>query len=301
MKIFAFLFAALFTCAAIADDYIVIVFDTSGSMNDYMRVAKKTRIEVAQDSLISVLSKVPSTTQVGILSFKGWIYDLQPVDQQKAEEAIRSTRPGGGTPLYQYIALGATRLLEERKKQDNIGSYKLLVVTDGVATDDALNRESWFEDRSSKPGVLKDVLNRGIIVDAIGLEMAGNHPLSAEINGTYMRGDDPKSLTTAISKSVAEVGFGATKDTSDDAFAEISELPDGFVMAALKGLTTFENHPIGEKAPPTPIATSQVETNPVPVQQVAASDESHGGTIILLVGLGAAVLIFGAFIVAGRS
>ena len=293
------------TSIAIADDHIVIVFDTSGSMNDYMRSAKKTRIEVAQDALIGVLTKIPPTTKVGILTFSGWIYDLQPVNQVELAKAVRSTRPSGGTPLYQYIAGGATRLLKERQEQGNTGSYKLLVVTDGAATDPNLNADGFYPDRTSKPGVLKDVMNRGIIVDAIGLDIPNNHALSTEINGTYMRGDDPKSLTTAIAKSVAEVGFGTNQDASDEAFKEISELPDGFVMAALKGLTTFENQPIGEKAPPPPIKTSQIDASevapevvpPPPIQVAQQTVDQSGGTgwfvlaVIGMIGVGFVALI----------
>lgn len=291
MKITAFLLAAFLACTAMADDNVVIVFDTSGSMGDTIRSVSKTRIDVAQTALINVLSKIPETTKVGILSFNGWIYDLQPVNRQKLEAAIRSTRPSGGTPLYQFIGAGATRLLKERQEQNNVGSYKLLVVTDGAASDPALNENSRYRDGSVKPGVLNDVLNRGIIVDAIGLEIPAQHALATQINGRYMRGDDPKSLTNAIAKSVAEVGFGSAKDTSDEAFAEISELPETFVLAALKGLTTFENHPIGEKAP-APIKTSSVDQT---VDQMVAESSSFGAYLMI----GGVGLIFVCFIVAG--
>lgn len=274
-----------------ADDNIVIVFDTSGSMSDSMSKGgtRTTRMQVAQDALVSVLTKVPKSTKVGVLTFGGWVYDLQVVDQTKLEAAIRSTRPSGGTPLYQYISSGATRLLKERENQNNAGSYKLLVVTDGLAGDDGLNSDSTFRDGSFKPGVLKDILNRGIVVDAIGLDMANKHPLSTQINGSYMRGDDPGSLSKAIAKSVAEVGFGGTQDASDEAFKEISELPEDFVLASLKGLTTFANQPIGEKPPVEvvqPDGTTMVVPNP--------ANDSSSGMPFLVVG----IIIAGIVVVA---
>ena len=237
-------------CApSFADDNIVIVFDTSGSMGEYMRTAKKTRIAVAQDALVSVLSKVPDTTKVGILTFGGWIYDLQKVDRAKIEEAIRGTRPGGGTHLYSYIKQGADRLLQERQKQGNVGYYKLLVVTDGEAQDANLNGDGEWNDGTFKPGVLKDIINRSIVVDTIALEMRNDHALKNQINGTYMRGDDPSSIEQSLKKAVAEVGFNGKDDVSEAAFKEIGELPDNFVKASISGLTTYQNHPIGEKAP----------------------------------------------------
>jgi len=278
------------TGVASADDNIVIVFDTSGSMSDSMRSAGgKSRMQVAQDALISVLSKVPKSTKVGVLTFNGWIYDIQPVDQAKLEAAIRATRPSGGTPLYQYIGSGATRLLKERDSQGNAGSYKLLVVTDGAASDDSLNVERTFGDGTPKPGVLQDVLNRGIVIDAIGLDMADKHALSTQINGVYMLGNDPNSLSKAIAKSVAEVGFGSTQDASDEAFKEISELPEEFVLASLKGLTTFANQPIGEK-PPLEVKQADGTTMIVP----NPANETSSGPMILL----GVVCVLGVIVVA---
>ena len=238
----AFLLCCVTTIAQ-ADDYVVIVFDTSASMGERM-TSGKTRMDTAQTALHSVLGSIPQSTKVGIISFNGWVYDLQTVDRVKLNAAIDSLKPYGGTPLYQYIALGATRLLQERNNQNNVGSYKLLVVTDGAAGDAALNSDGRFPNGAVKPGVLKDILNRGVVIDAIGLDLGQDHALAKQINGKYMRGDDGKSLTKAIAKSVAEVGFGGANDTSEEAFQEVADLPNDFVLSTLKGLTTFPNHPI---------------------------------------------------------
>jgi len=287
-----------FTRTVVADDYIVIVIDTSGSMEDKMRSVDKTRMNVAQDALIGVLSKIPSTTKVGILTFNGWVYDIQNVDREELVTAIRSTSPSGGTPLYQFISDGATRLLEEREKQGNIGSYKLLVVTDGAASDNYLNEDSFFGDDSEKPGVLKDILNRSIAVDAIGLDIAEDHALATQINGIYMRGDDPESLSKAITKSVAEVGFGTNQDASDESFKEISELPEGFVLASLKGLTTFSNQPIGRKSPVEVVqedGTIIIVPNPANVEK--------GGFTFLIMSIFSFVIVLVLFVafVANKS
>ena len=258
--IFAFVMFALISNTIFSDDHIVIVLDTSGSMEDQMRSVSKSRMQVAQESLINVLSSIPDSTKIGILTFHGWIYDLNKVDQQELKNAISRTTPGGGTPLYKYVAIGATRLLKERESQSNIGSYKLLVVTDGEANDGNLNEESVYDDGSKKPGVLQDVLNRGIVVDAIGLDIPQNHALSTQINGIYMKGDDPTSLNKAIKNSLAEVGFGSSKDASDAAFKEISELPESFVVSSLQGLTKFSNHPIGQN-PVLAVSSSEAPVN----------------------------------------
>jgi Mg-chelatase subunit ChlD len=101
------------TSPSFADDNIVVVFDTSGSMAENMRTVKQSRMKTAQDALVSVLTQVPPTTKVGIITFNGWIYDLQPVDRAKLEEAIRGTSPSGGTPLYGFIKKGNFLALSE--------------------------------------------------------------------------------------------------------------------------------------------------------------------------------------------
>lgn len=237
----ALLFSLCLSTPSFADDYIVVVFDTSGSMSKVMDQAKETRIKAAQNALISVLTKVPASTNVGIVTFTGWAYDLQPVNRDKLQIAIQNTRPDGGTPLYKFIKKGADRLLEERKKQVGVGSYKLLVVTDGEADDSELNRDS-----TSRYGILNDVISRGIIVDAIGLEMGNGHSLRTKINGTYMAGNDPDSIQKSLSKLVSEVGFDSKDGVNQEAFDVINQMPESFTKASITGLTEFSNQPIGE-------------------------------------------------------
>src|SRR5690606_10784662 len=117
----------------------------------------------------------------------------------------------------------ATKLLEERQQQGNSGYYKLLIVTDGQASDDYLNKEDTYNDGTIKPGVLSDIIGRNIIVDVIALDMDEDHDLMKLNNGLDMRGDDPISLISSIQKSIAEVGFGNQKDTSEEAFELLGE------------------------------------------------------------------------------
>jgi hypothetical protein len=240
------IFLALLTCLltfgqSIADDHIVVVFDTSGSMGEYMRSAKQQRMDVAKTALIAVLTQVPSTTKVGIVTFEGWIYDLKIVDKEAVTAAIMRVRSAGGTPLFQYMKIGADRLLAERESQNNVGSYKLLVVTDGEASDPNLNK-----DRDDRPGYTQDIVSRGLLVDVIGLEMKKDHTLRTQINGSYMAGNDANSLQKSLQKSVAEVGFDGKDGVSKEAFEITSEFPEVFSRSAIKGLTTYGNHPIGD-------------------------------------------------------
>jgi uncharacterized protein YegL len=250
----------LFSSKLLAEDTIVVVFDTSGSMDEFMRSAQKDRMAVAKQALIEVLSKVPPTTKIGVLTFDGWAYKIAPVEIGSLTHSINSIVAQGGTPLYEFISQGATELLKERENNLNVGYYKLVVVTDGEAGDGSLNEDTAFEDGSFRPGVLKDVISRGIIVDTIALDMKSDHSLKTSINGAYMSGDDPESLKQSLAKAVAEVGFGDSSIT-EEAFKELTDVPDTFATSVIEGLSTFKNVPIGETAPVIQGYVPQTQSN----------------------------------------
>lgn len=286
MRYITFCLALLTAGVLKSDDNIVIVFDTSGSMDTHMRSARQSRMEVAQKALTDVLSQVPSGTNIGILTFRGWAYELGPVKGAELTAAISGCSSNGGTPLYAYIKTGASRLLQERQKKDNIGYYKLIVVTDGFAQDVGLNEDTKFRDGSLKLGVLKDVISRGIMVDTIALEMESDHPLKNQINGTYMKGDDLKSIHQSLKKAIAEVGFNGDDTITGDIFSEIGQFPDNFSVAVIKGLTEFRNHPIGE---PPPIKVVMPDGT---IQEQAFVDDSWSfgtwflwGSVALVIGV----------------
>lgn len=197
---------------------------------------------------------------------------------------VGEMRPGGNTPLYRHVVAAANRLLAERTKNNNIGSYKLLVITDGYADNDdaVLNEDGKFPDGSIKPGVLKDVLSRCIMVDAIGIDMREDHPLKNQINGSYMRADDPDSLVKAVTKAVAEVGFSASPDVAEEAFKDVAEMPVPFALAAIKAITTFPNHPIGEQPSAPAISEGQPAKFMPGAAQEIKSGPSTGGTILIV-------------------
>lgn len=274
-----------------ADDHILIIMDTSGSMSEYMRSVRSSRMDVAKNALKDVLGDVPVSTKVAILSFGGWVYnsEFDPVDKNELISSVDSMRPSGGTPLYEYMRFGATALLEARNNSGNSGTYKLLVVTDGEAGDNHLNQDGKFKDGTFKSGVLKDIISRGIVVDVIGLDLRGDHGLKTQINGFYMKGDDPDSLVENIQKSInAEVNFD--DGIGDEIFDEVSQIPDTFANAVITALTTYQNHPIGEKPFVEVVnedGTISLESDPANVEVPKVGEESSflSVTISLSIGL----------------
>jgi hypothetical protein len=195
----------------------------------------------AKQALHQVLQHVPETTHIGLLVFSSsnvkdpWVYPLGPRDEVKLKAAIDLPRPKGGTPLGNFIKIGADRLLQEREKQHGYGSYRLLVVTDGEASDESFMKHA--------TGLL---LQRGVItLDVIGVDMAGRHTLATRSH-SYRQANDPESLTRAVQEVFAEISTTDGSGADAEAFAEIAPLPASFASDVLKALGTTGNQPLGE-------------------------------------------------------
>jgi len=232
-------------CVARQDVYqnnIVVVVDASGSMN--WKMTGGTKMDLAKDALWEVLSKVPDTTNIGIVVFgrgkKSWIYELGPKNDETLRQAIYEIRTGGGTPLGSYIKHGADRLLEQRKNQFGYGSYRLVIVTDGEA-------DSGSETRMMK-NFAPEVISRGLSLDVIGVNMKEKHALSDVQGSRYMSADNPESLKASLREVVAEVGDSNDGGISmEEAFADIAWLSPEAAQAMLTGLSVSGNLPLGEK------------------------------------------------------
>lgn len=240
------MFAPLIMAAppiAAAQDYadcVVIILDASGSMDAKMPGGVR-KIDAAKNALQSVLTRIPETTHVGLLVFSGtnvpdpWLYPLGPRDNEALAKAISLPRPGGNTPLGRFIKTGADRLLEERAKQYGYGSYRLLVVTDGEATDGSLTEE-----------YTPQIVARGITMDVIGVNMKQDHTLATKVN-SYRRADDPAALKKALSEILAEVNVSDGDTTAAEAFDLLAPLPAELCGSMIQALAQVNNQPIGQK------------------------------------------------------
>ncbi len=221
-------------------DNVVIVLDGSGSMKEQMPGTRESKMAAAKQALHEVLATLPETTHVGVLAFSSharqpWLYDLGSQDAVRLRDAIDGLRPDGKTPLGRFLKLGADRLLEQRRKQFGYGSYRLLVVTDGEASDAKLVER-----------YTPSVIARGITLDVIGVDMASRHTLATKAH-SYRTADDADSLRQAIAEVFAEVSTTDSDDaTGDDAFAVIAGLPPEIATAAVQALAISGNEPIGE-------------------------------------------------------
>ncbi len=230
-------------------DCVVVVLDASGSMGERLRSSER-KMDAAKSALLTVLANVPASTWVGILVLPadGWVYPLGPRNDGRIRDAVRSIRHRGGTPLAEYMKMGADRLLQERGKQFGYGSYRLLVVTDGEHT--------------GRTGLVErftpDVVQRGLVLDVIGVGMENRHTL-AQYAHSYRSAMDKASLQRAIQEVFAEVSDRDDGVAGNEIFDLLEGLEPEAAAAMIEAYADAGNHPIGEAAPgaqPTPVAAS---------------------------------------------
>lgn len=246
---------------ALHADNIVVILDASGSMKDrFSRDRTLTKMDAAKAALREVLAKVPAGTHIGLLVFSGanvrddWVYPLGSVDMPRLIAAIDLPRPSGGTPLGKYIRIGANRLLAQREKQYNYGTYRLLVVTDGEASDARKVRL-----------YTPEVLNRQIRIDVIGVDMKTEHMLANMVD-SYRRADNPGELVAAVSQILAETTDAPGTDvSSEEVFEAIAPLSSEIALDLIQRLTT----------PPSNVAITEASVETAPVQPAAPSQQSR--------------------------
>lgn len=256
-------------------DNVVIVLDASGSMNDWMAGTNIRKIDAAKSAIKEVVRNTPPTTQIGLLVFgqyRRWEYPLGPRNDAQLFQAIDRVSASGGTPLGEFIKKGADRLLEARKEQFGYGSYRLLIVTDGEASDQHLVQR-----------YTPDVISRGIVVDVIGVDMRQDHTLAKKVH-SYRRANDPASLSQAIREVFAEVGSASDGLSGDVAFEELKGLPNEVATAIITSLATTGNEPIGTQIgaqSPAPVP-QPIQSHPSPAVPVR-KHKDRGNLVVLVI------------------
>ena len=235
----AVILSLLFGAPVSAAQNVVVVLDNSGSMENEMshKGRKTSRMEAAKTALLTVLDKLPGDAQLGVIVFGSpqsrWIVPLGPVDKSKVREKVTQIKAKGRTPLGSYMKFATDALLKLRQQQ-KYGTYKLLIVTDGEATDPQ------YVER-----YLPDILSRGVWVDVIGVAMKKNHTLETKVH-KYRSANNPESLAKAIEEVVLGETTGDSGVAGASDFEMLAAVPSGLASAALQALTETGNDPIGK-------------------------------------------------------
>lgn len=254
--------------SAESKNHIVILLDTSSSMEESMSFFDQSKMEAAKEALISVVDKIPVDTKIGFLGFnESWFSPLGDIDRLLLKQAIKDaqTTPYSGTPLGTYLKVAADTLLKERESQFGYGTYKILVVTDGNPTNEPENLVKEY---------LPEITYRGITVDCIGVNMPKSSVLKNKVH-KYMSADDPNSLKQQVENTVlAEI---STTDDLNEEFSDIALISDEVALTVISNLDSINNYPIGEK--PEPLTVDVDLTQSI---QVDKSNYLYGLVVFLI-------------------
>lgn len=255
-----------------AADNVVILFDSSGSMEQSMRRNRIRKIDIAKQALSGVAEKLPPDTNIGLLTFGGWSYELGPVNKDQLLQAIQRLpiTPSSGTPLGTYMKKAADALLVQREKLSGYGTYKLFIITDGEANQEPSNLVNVY---------LTDILSRGLTVECVGVDMADAHALSKRVH-KYMRADDPNSFKESVAHILPEVA-----NTQDGlvGFEEVAPLPKELCKTIIETLSVSGNYPIGERPPVKVVDAQGNVTYQAPQPAVATSSSNFWGWFLGIV------------------
>src|SRR6056297_1219832 len=278
-----------------AQQRVVVVLDDSGSMSE--RMADRTmKMEAAKQALLAVLGGLSADAEVGVLAINtqtnegNWVVPFGPVDKAVYVPRISGIRANGGTPRGAALKVAADQLLQERRKKI-YGTYRLLIVTDGEASDQFL-----------LDSYLPDIKSRGLVLDVIGVDMQGDHSLATAVQ-TYRRADDPASLQQAVAEVFAESGGdGAGQDTAESDFEWLAGLPDEVAASALTALANgnTNNEPIeagkslesngGNSGPNGAPPTRSPQSRPAS-KDVSLLANCFGCFVVLVLGVGVIVFL----------
>ena len=164
------------------------VLDGSGSMDGKMEEAKAA-IKIFVDT-------VPEeNVNLGLFVFDNQgtreVVPLAPHNRAQFMAAVNQASPGGGTPLGTSIKTGVDALTTQYKKQLGYGEYRLIVVTDGEASD------------SISTGV-KPANRYGIPIYTIGFGIGERRALRKH-SISYRSADSAEELKQALEQAASEL------------------------------------------------------------------------------------------------
>ncbi len=200
--VFMLLAGLLAASAAGAADKTMIVLDASGSM--WGQIGGRSKIEIARETLASVLKSVPTGTELGLMVYghreKGSCSDIELAVPPAAGTGnaitafVNGLNPKGKTPLTQAVEQAADILKYTEEKAT------VVLVTDGLETCEA--DPCALASALEKKGVdfTTHVVGFGLTEEE-GKQVAC---LAENTGGKYFQASDAGQLVAALTETVAE-------------------------------------------------------------------------------------------------
>jgi Mg-chelatase subunit ChlD len=176
------------------------VFDGSGSMAAPPRggtgeQAGRSKIAGAKWAVHEFMKKVPNDVNLGLYVFdrggSRQVIPLGPNNRDKFLAAIDRVSAHGATPLGAAINTGSQQLASQYKRQLGYGEFRLIVITDGEATDN-LAKGVNAADRMQIP------------IYTIGFDMDEEHALRRN-SISYRSADSAEQVERALEEAGAEL------------------------------------------------------------------------------------------------
>lgn len=123
---------------------IVILFDTSGSMDD--SCDGNSKFDAAIKASKNFLSQIPNAANVALIDFGGSANVVTNLtsDKKVVENGINTLNSGGGTPMTSALALANDLFVAQGKSQRSNGKYHLVILGDGTP-DDKTSTSKWLD------------------------------------------------------------------------------------------------------------------------------------------------------------
>ena len=191
---------------------LVIVFDTSGSMNDSVQGGRK--LDIAKKAVWGFIQGLPKNVNLGLVSFNGGcgtrtvqsLRKSDPRGRAALQTAVAGLRGEGSTPIGDSLRRAVSLLAASPRKK------RIVIMTDGEDTcDEGLLAQACDE-----------AWKRGIKVYAVGFAFGQMPSRNFRKIGIYKDANDPAQLAsvfTEIRKSL-ERGSGPLDESKAPALSE---------------------------------------------------------------------------------
>lgn len=159
------------TAVELADNYfqenLVVILDMSGSMGDATcKDSSVTKYAASLQAIDTFIDYVPDDMALGFVVFEDGRNEVRtPLGLQNREQVRRvlgEVRPDGGTPLGGAVYEAYNMLMAQAQSQQGYGNYRMLIVTDGAASDEGTLKRNIDYLTTSTP---IDVFTAGFCID----------------------------------------------------------------------------------------------------------------------------------------
>ncbi|MGX9571280.1 vWA domain-containing protein [Mesorhizobium sp. f-mel] len=219
------------TTLGLAADRVIIVLDASGSM--WAQIDGKPRLEIARESLRTVLQSVPADREIGFMAYghreKGSCEDIELIvpPQAGSADAVSAAADSlkfiGKTPLTSAVKQAAEALKYTEDKAT------VILITDGLETCEGDPCALGKELEAAGVDFTVDVVGFGLTADE-GKQVAC---LADNTGGKYIQASDEQALQDALVETIAAAPAPALEPAPAPQPAPEPEKPEFNFMPAV--------------------------------------------------------------------